>query len=88
MAAGRTIGEIAEVLYGQELRRGGSDAEIGLWKPLFVWNVAKAVVGLADRGFLILDPPAARGVRSGTSLEAEKSRYRGEAGKEPRPGGS
>ena len=54
LSDGRSIGEIGEILYREEIMAGASMADIGLWKGLFYRNLANTVGELASRGYLRL----------------------------------
>ena len=60
LSSGRTISEIKEVMYSQEILAGASVADIGLWKSVFCHSVAETIHELAARGDLVLqasEPP-------------------------------
>ena len=50
LSDGKSIGEIVEVLYGEEIRAGSWAVDIGLWRNLFDQSVVKAIGQLADSG--------------------------------------
>ena len=54
LSSGRTISEIKEVMYREEILAGASVADIGLWKSVFCQNVADTIHELPARGDLIL----------------------------------
>ena len=54
LADGRTVGEIATTIYGDELRCGAWIADIGLWRHLYYRSVIAAVEEMAERGHIAL----------------------------------
>ena len=50
LSDGRTIGDIQEILYREELSAGAWVVDIGLWKDLFYQSVARTIGQLADQG--------------------------------------
>lgn len=54
LGEGRSIGEITEILYREEIRSGASAVDIGLWKSVFAEGVVNDIVGLVSRGSLRL----------------------------------
>lgn len=54
LADGRSIGEIKETLYRQEIMAGASEVDIGMWKNLFDQSVLKIIDELADSGHINL----------------------------------
>lgn len=56
LGEGRSIGEITEILYWEEIRRGGWAVDIGMWKHLFDQCVVNTIRGLASRGYICLMP--------------------------------
>lgn len=56
LAEGRSIGEIIEILYREEIRSGAWAVDIGLWKHLFDQSVVNTMRELASRGHICLIP--------------------------------
>jgi hypothetical protein len=56
LGEGRSIGEITEILYWEEVRRGAWAVDIGLWKHLFDQCVVNTIRELASRGHICLMP--------------------------------
>jgi hypothetical protein len=54
LADGRSVGEIVDTLYGEELRAGAWMADIGIWSAHYAGSVIKVVLDLADRGYIQL----------------------------------
>jgi len=52
LADGKSVAEIAEALYLEELRAGAWDADIGFWRTAFCRDVAKAIGKLASQGYV------------------------------------
>jgi len=52
LADGKSVAEIAEALYLEELRAGAWDADIGFWKGTFRREVTKAIGNLASQGYV------------------------------------
>ena len=52
LADGKSIKEIAETVYLEELRAGGQEADIGLWKTPYCREVTRTIGRLADQGYL------------------------------------
>ena len=48
LGEGRSIGEITEILYREEIRSGAWAADIGLWKSVFAECVVNDIVGLVS----------------------------------------
>ena len=53
---GKSIGEIIEILYREETRRGAWVDDIGLWRNLFDQCVVKTIRELIDMGHIYLKP--------------------------------
>ncbi len=53
---GKSVGEIVEALYKEELRRGAQSADIGMWKHLFDRNVVEKIGELVNRGYINVIP--------------------------------
>ena len=51
---GRSVAEIVEILYHDELRSGAWIADIGIWSHLFARTIIKLINQLADEGHLLL----------------------------------
>ena len=47
---GRSVGEIIQVLYQEQLSRGARLVDLGIWKGLFETSVINTIGDLADRG--------------------------------------
>ncbi len=56
LSDGRSVGEIKETLFNEELEAGASSADIGLWKNLFDRGVLNTIGDLASRGWVRLTP--------------------------------
>lgn len=54
LADGRSISEIQETLYRQEIIGGASEVDIGMWKNLFDQSVLKTIDELANCGHVCL----------------------------------
>lgn len=50
LADGKSVEEIAEALYLEELRAGACDTDIGFWRTSFCRDVAKAIATLVSQG--------------------------------------
>lgn len=50
LGEGRSVGEITEILYREEIRRGAWAVDIGLWKNLFDRDVVDTIAELVSRG--------------------------------------
>ncbi len=53
---GKSVGEITEALYKEELRRGAQGADIGMWKHLFDRSVVEKIGELVNRGYINVIP--------------------------------
>ena len=53
---GRTVAEIIELLFSEEIRAGAWTVDIGLWKPLFDQSVLKTIGRMAAKGYVRLVP--------------------------------
>ena len=53
---GKTVGEIIEALYSEELLRGAWIADIGMWKNLFDRTVVEKIGELVNRGYIEVKP--------------------------------
>ena len=51
---GRSVGEIIEIIFKEELRAGAWVADIGLWSNFLARGVVKVINDLVDRGGLRL----------------------------------
>ena len=49
---GKSVGEIIEALYNEELQRGAQRADIGMWKHLFDRSVVEKIGELVNRGYI------------------------------------
>ena len=56
LSDGRSVGEINEILYREEMLAGASVVDIGLWKGLFFQSVVGKIGELASRGYIRLVP--------------------------------
>ena len=52
LADGKSVEEISEALYSEELRAGAWDADIGFWRTAFCREVAKTIGKLASQGYV------------------------------------
>ena len=52
----RSVGEINEILYREEIMAGASAVDIGLWKQLFCRCVTDEIAELERRGYIRLQP--------------------------------
>ena len=52
LADGKSVEEISEALYLEELRAGAWDADIGFWRTAFCREVAKTIGKLASQGYV------------------------------------
>ena len=52
LADGKSVEEIAEVLYAEELRAGAWLVDIGVWRSLFDQDVVKTLNQMADLGYI------------------------------------
>jgi len=52
---GKTIDEILDAMFSQEVRAGAWMVDIGIWRNLFEQDVVKTIGELADRGYISLD---------------------------------
>ncbi len=52
LADGNSPGQVAEILYRDELAKGAHLADIGIWKNLFDRSVAEDIGRLVSRGYL------------------------------------
>jgi hypothetical protein len=55
LAEGKSVEEISEALYLEELRAGAWDADIGFWRTAFCRDVAKAIARLAGQGYVRME---------------------------------
>ena len=53
---GRSVAEITETLYWEEVRAGAWAADVGLWKELFDRSVVETIGKLAGAGCVYLRP--------------------------------
>ena len=54
LSDGRSVGEIKDALYREQLMAGAAVGGIGIWKNLFDQNVLNTICELADRGVIDL----------------------------------
>ena len=54
LSDGRTVEEIIDSLFREEVQRGGASADIGIWKGLFDRAVAREILHLVGRGMIHL----------------------------------
>jgi hypothetical protein len=54
---GRSVREIIETIYRDELSAGAWMADIGLWSDLYAREVTEAIHDLAIRGYIVLRDP-------------------------------
>lgn len=52
LADGKSVEEISEALYSEQLRAGAGDADIGFWRTAFCREVAKTIGKLASQGYV------------------------------------
>ena len=52
LADGKSPGQVAEILYRDQLAKGAHLADIGIWKSLFHQSVAKNIGQLVSEGYL------------------------------------
>ena len=55
LADGKSMAEITAIIYGEELRRGGWLADIGLWKRMFQQELCRKIFDLAGQGCIALE---------------------------------
>jgi len=56
LADGRSIGEITEILYREEIRSGAWALDIGLWRHLFDHCVVNTIRKLESQGYICVMP--------------------------------
>jgi len=56
LADGKSIDEILDAIFSQEVRAGAWVVDIGIWRNLFDRDVVKTIVELADQGYICLEP--------------------------------
>lgn len=56
LANGKSIDEILDTMFSQEVRAGAWVVDIGIWRNLFVQSVVKTIGELADLGYIRLEP--------------------------------
>ena len=49
---GRSVSEIIQILYHEELANGAALTDLGIWKSLFDRSVIQAINSLSQQGFL------------------------------------
>jgi len=57
LADGKSVEEISEALYLEELRAGAWDADIGFWRTAFCREVAKTIGRLTSQGHVRIQVP-------------------------------
>jgi hypothetical protein len=57
LADGKSVEEIFEALYTQELRAGAWEADIGFWRSLFYRDVVETIRELASQGYVQIETP-------------------------------
>jgi len=55
LADGKSIDEILDAMFGQEVRAGAWVLDIGIWRNVFDLSVVKTIGELADQGYIHLD---------------------------------
>ena len=74
---GKTVGEIIEALYSEELLRGAWIADIGMWKNLFDRTVVEKIGELVNRGYIEVKPgEVVMEERNGRHREERNGRHR------------
>ena len=76
---GRTVHEIVQAIYNEELRKGARLVDIGLWKSLFDRSVVETIGELARQGLICLEPSHEEGsnnMPATTRKKRERSRVR------------
>ena len=76
LADGRSIGQIVEALYREEVNAGAWEADIGLWKGLFSKCLIEVIGNLTQRGYISL---AEDGENEKTRSATEASQQRQES---------
>ena len=61
MADGKSINEILEAMFSEELMAGAWMVDIGIWRNLFDQSVVKTIGELADLGYIRLEPSIREG---------------------------
>ncbi len=56
LANGKSIDEILDAMFSQEVRAGAWMVDIGIWRNLFDQDVVKTIGELADQGYICLEP--------------------------------
>jgi hypothetical protein len=57
LADGKSVEEISEALYLEELRAGAGDADIGFWRTTFCREVAKTIAKLTGQRYVRVEGP-------------------------------
>ena len=76
---GRTVHEVVEAIYNEELRKGAWLVDIGLWKSLFDRSVVETIGELARQGLICLEPSHEEGsndMPATTRKKRERSKAR------------
>jgi hypothetical protein len=55
LADGKSVEEISEALYLEELRAGAWDADIGFWRTTFYREVGQTIGKLASQGYVRME---------------------------------
>ena len=61
LADGKSINEILEAMFSEELMAGAWMVDIGIWRNLFDQSVVKTIGELADLGYIRLEPSIREG---------------------------
>lgn len=56
LADGKSIDEILDTVFSQEVRAGAWVVDIGIWRNLFDQSVVKTIGELAYQGYICLEP--------------------------------
>jgi hypothetical protein len=60
---GKSVNDLIQALYSEELGRGGWIVDIGMWKNLFDHQVVRAINELAEQGYICLKTDEAVSVK-------------------------
>ena len=52
LSDGRTVGDIKETMYREEIMAGDWAVGIGIWKQLYCREVVNTIIELAERGYI------------------------------------
>jgi hypothetical protein len=72
LSDGKTVGEIAEALYQEELERGAGIVDIGLWRTGFYRSAVETIWELGRQGFICVK--ANEGVSEGEAAPGAEER--------------